>query len=247
LPNILNGAPLKTKFEQAQILAQAGIPTVEVSRLRPSTTPQQAVDPAREIFNRITVQLEEFIETDYARTTPYRTALSTLIADLGRLDQALVQPVPLIQPAEWLPRSNSHVGGNDLLRSPASPDYFSKKEDIVEEYRIHSFAGKSIRAGKKVPREGFQNPHAWVRSFDGGWRIVYDNYESSGEQRDLAKRACTALGLDFGAVDLGKRRDGALLVLEVNRAPGLEGGTVTSYVQAIQKWLRGEFEQRRAA
>lgn len=249
---LLNGTAGKSKFEQAQILAQAGIPTVEVSRTRPPQTPQQAADPAQAIHNRITQFLEEFLEASPARTEPYRAGLRSLRGDLTTLEQALAIPVPTIVPVEWLPRRNNHVGGNDLLQTRTeggvtTPDYYSKKEDIVEEYRLHSFCGKSIRAGKKAPREGFTNPHPWIRAFDAGWRIVYDNYESTREQRDLSARACEELGLQFGAVDLGKRRNNSLVVLEVNRAPGLEGGTVTSYVAAIQKWLRGELEERRAA
>jgi hypothetical protein len=244
MPHVLNGAPLKSKFEQAQILSQAGIPTVEVSRTRPAQVELPAQDPARPIFNRITQQLEEFIEAELSRLAPYREALSALTVDFNRLNEALAIPVPVVQPIEWLARKNNHVGGDDLLGGGSTtPDYWSKKEDIVEEYRIHCFCGKSIRAGKKAPREGFQTPHPWIRSFDGGWRIVYDSYESSREQRDFASRACTALGLEFGAVDLGRRRDNSFVVLEVNRAPGLEGGTVNAYVQAIQKWLRGEITE----
>jgi hypothetical protein len=41
-------------------------------------------------------------------------------------------------------------------------------------------------------------------------------------------------------VDIGVRADGSLLVLEVNRAPGLEGGTITRYADAIRKWQNGE-------
>jgi glutathione synthase/RimK-type ligase-like ATP-grasp enzyme len=55
--------------------------------------------------------------------------------------------------------------------------------------------------------------------------------------REIAAAAVTALGLDFGAVDLAQRPDGTLFVLEVNRAPGVEAGTAVAYAQAIQRWL----------
>jgi hypothetical protein len=148
----------------------------------------------------------------------------------------------------YLPRSFYHSGGADLLAG-CKPDFFVQKLNIVEEYRIHSFSGKSIRAGKKEVREGFTKveaekdwkpnsnlAHPWIRSFDGGWRINYDGFKSTSAMRNLAHAAVKALGLTFGAVDIAKTSDGNLLVLEVNSAPGLEGNTVQSYLRAITKW-----------
>jgi hypothetical protein len=246
---VLNGAPVISKYEAAVKLREAGVPTVEVSRTVPAMVP--SVDPAIRIHHDLSALLEEFLEVNPQRTDVYRTGVQAIVERSLQLQDALGQPVPLTDPGEWLPRKNNHVGGNDLLH-PGQADYYAKKESITEEFRIHSFKGKSIRAGKKVPREGFeQTKHPWVRSFDGGWRIHYDGFESTRQQRELAAQAIAVLGLDFGAVDLGVA-DGRLLVLEVNRAPGLEGGTITAYVNAIQKWLRGEFAaqvapQRRAA
>lgn len=247
---VLNGAPVISKFDAAIKLKEAGVPTVEVSRTVPPSVP--SVDPAIRIHHDLSALLEEFLEVNPQRTDVYRTGVQAIVERSLQLQDALGQPVPLTDPGEWLPRRNNHVGGNDLLH-PGQADYYAKKEAITEEFRIHSFKGKSIRAGKKVPREGFeQTRHPWIRSFDGGWRIHYDSFESDKALRGLAAGAVAALGLDFGAVDVGRTSAGALLVLEVNRAPGLEGGTITAYVNAIQKWLRGEFAaqiapQRRAA
>ena len=139
----------------------------------------------------------------------------------------------------WLGRSSRHVGGSDLLRPPRQPDYWVKKEDIVQEYRVHSFKGHSIRAGVKRVRDGFfeQTAHRWIRSWEAGWRISYDGESVRQRHRDLAHAAVAALKLDFGAVDIGERADGSLLVLEVNRAPGLEGGTIGAYAKAITAWM----------
>ena len=136
-------------------------------------------------------------------------------------------------------RRNNHIGGSDLLQGGGGifiPDYYSRKENIVEEYRLHIFRGKSIRAGVKVPREDSET-HEWIRSFDAGWRIQYDGFKSRREMRDLASSAVTALGLDFGAVDLGRLDTGELIVLEVNRAPGIEGGSVEAYVGGVKRWI----------
>ena len=52
--------------------------------------------------------------------------------------------------------------------------------------------------------------------------------------RDISRDAVTALGLEFGAVDIiYNDKSKKLFVLEVNTAPGIEGATVTKYKDAI--------------
>lgn len=155
-----------------------------------------------------------------------------------------------------LPRKIHHQGGRDLLITPNQPDYFVLKENFTQEYRIHSFNGRSIRAGVKVHREGFTlvteekwQPdsnlvHPWIRSFDGGWRVAYDGFVSTAKMRKLAHLAISTLKLTFGAVDLGDLGGtSGLKVLEVNRAPGIEGNSITAYARAIQRWIGGNGEK----
>jgi hypothetical protein len=217
---LLNNAPVTGKFEQAQKLREAGVGTVTVVR----TEPIQAVRD--EFFNLLPVPGGTI---DHGRLD--RTNAQVIIQ---RLTQFINQPERTRD--TWLKRSNNHIGGNDLLHPPQTADYFSKKENLVEEFRIHVFKGKSIKAGRKVPRDG-ATPHAWVRSLDGGWRILYNGFKSKQSMREIAVGAVEALGLDFGAVDLGRKEDRSLIVLEVNRAPGLSEGTVNSYVNAIEEWI----------
>jgi hypothetical protein len=136
---------------------------------------------------------------------------------------------------DWLGRSLFHHEGMDLLRPLKNPHYWVKKEGIVEEYRIHSFMGRSLRAGVKIPRDGVPH-HDWIRSGRGGWRIAYRPHSVKQKHRDLAHKAVRTLGLDFGAVDIGRTKTGKLIVLEVNRAPGIEAGTVEAYASAIRGW-----------
>lgn len=220
IPHVLNGGALQNKYEDALQLAAMGVPTIAVSHVRPQDRP--AGRPAFLLGLVGPAQLNE----------GQATAL------LGQLQAYLAQPLP---PAEtWLARRNNHVGGQDLLQNLNQGDYWSKREALTEEFRVHLFGGKSIRAGHKVRRP--QRPdgtpsHEWIRSFDAGWVIAYENFQSSKAMRDLATRAVNALGLQFGAVDIGQRQDGSLLVLEVNRAPGIEGGSTQAYVGAIKKWI----------
>jgi hypothetical protein len=244
-----NVAPLN-KFAEAQRLAEKGVPTIQVSRTKPAAaaarpgvkppfvdqffTPPAAYQRGQLGLAQtaaIVAEMQGFLRTEQQRRAQY---------DAAR--------VPPGAPAEiWLPRKNNHVGGNDLLQNDLqNPDFYSKKLDIVEEYRLHVFRGKSIRAGKKVAQptrpDGRTAPHQWIRSFDAGWVIKYDQFESNKQMREVAKNAVKALGLDFAAVDIGKLANGTYVALEVNRAPGVEGGTVTAYARAIQNWIQNPNE-----
>lgn len=247
----LNNVEPLSKFAEAQLLATKGVATVTVSRTKPRTAnaerpafvPQTfqgrqfnmaAVNGYNEAqVSNLVTEINEWLGEERNRRTAFLTAEQT------RRQQWAAQPVA---PAEtWLGRSNRHVGGNDLLNTPETVDYYSKKENIVEEYRIHMFKGRSIRAGKKVQqpaRPDGSAPHAWIRSYDAGWVIRYDGFQSTKAMRKLAKAALDALGLDFGAVDMAKKADGTLMVLEVNRAPGVEGGTVEAYAKHVINWVR---------
>jgi hypothetical protein len=249
----LNNTAINSKYNDALKLKAAGVATVEVSKTRPNVQAAPAVaavDPAIAFHGQLIDQLEDLVEAPFARNAVFQRGLNEVQTKLAQLIQALNTPVPAARPAQqradetWVGRVNDHIGGTDLLTPPPAPDYFVKKLDIVEEYRLHMFQGKSIRAGVKKHRENFPNPSPWVRSYDGGWRIVYDGFESKKAMRELAAKAVETLGLEFGAVDLGKLADGSYIVLEVNRAPGLEGGTVNSYSNAITAWAAGNFGQR---
>lgn len=130
-------------------------------------------------------------------------------------------------------RSANHQGGTDLLRG-GGRDYYTQKLNITREFRVHVFNGLSIRAGMKVPRT--ENPHPWIRSYDGGWKLDYghnSNAHVTNAIRTIAKQAVAALKLDFGAVDVGLVGNRPV-VLEVNLAPGLdEGPSVDAYVRHI--------------
>ena len=245
----LNGGPIRSKYDDAVALRLANVNTIEVARQRPAPIPiAPATDPAVALFREALETSEEFgnlaeIQTAQLRLPPFRAGLTALMASLTSLNQALDVPAPIARVeavVDWVGRNNDHVGGNDLLNPTTNPAYYSKKENFVQEFRIHSFLGRSIRAGVKVPREDM-TPHAWVRSWDGGWRMNYDGVTAQQAHRIIAHQACQALNLDFGAVDIGEKADGTLVVLEVNRAPGLEGGTITRYAGAINRWMSGEW------
>ena len=227
---ILNGGPLSNKFEDAVKLRQENVPTIEVVRDTPPVVDATTGPLAR--LGHLSDGIRRALEAqDWERAQHF---FPDFVTARRTLTEAQARRTP---PAIWVPRSNHHVGGNDLLNPPRRPDYYVKRLNLVTEYRVHSFLGKSIRTGIKIHREGFENPHRWIRSWDAGWRISYAGVEKRG-LRNLAHRAVEALGLQFGAVDIGENQDGSLVVLEVNRAPGLEGGTITAYANAIRNWMQ---------
>lgn len=254
----LNNVPLTNKLSDALRLKNAGVSTIEVSQTRPQDivrTIPAGPDPAVALWQEAAELAEDFANVEIGSTinrTPVVTqAVGSFSTVLQRLQAALAQPAPTAREerttsGEWLPRDANHVGGGDLLNPPTAPAFWVKKLNVVEEYRIHSFLGISIRAGIKDHRiddewvRSGKTPHEWVRSWDGGWRIRYADFTPKQAVRDIAHAAVKALGLDFGAVDVGKLADGTLVVFEVNRAPGVEGGTVDKYKSAIERWISGE-------
>ena len=129
------------------------------------------------------------------------------------------------------------------------PGYYVQPEMFSTEYRIHSFGRRSIGAGVKIPRDGFTScnyeenwspdahlAHPRVRSYTSGWQTNYD-FQSTPELRKLAHNAVTALGLTFGAVDIGMGLNGRLKVIDVNTSPRIDGKTVAAYIRAITRWI----------
>lgn len=109
------------------------------------------------------------------------------------------------------------------------------------EYRLHVVAGTVVAASRKrqltrdslVERE-IEHQGSYIRNSTNGY--IYSRIPSqdiSNISTDVSIRAVSALGLDFGAVDLiikGRNR----YVLEINTAPGLEGETIEAYAMAFR-------------
>lgn len=209
---VLNGGPHPSKIEAVGRLQLAGVPTINITTTRPTSK--------RPEFNLQAGLLDE-------------QAGQRLKAEL---EAWLSAPV---QPAEgWIPRSAVHEDGSDLIASPIRPDFWVQRETFQNEFRVHSFRGKSIRAGVKVPRRDDewvklgQNPHPWIKAWRTGWHVG-GNSGVTDQMRSVAHAAVSALGLDFGAVDIGQRSDGSFIVLEVNREPGIDTGVIEAYAGAI--------------
>ena len=149
--------------------------------------------------------------------------------------QVPIPPLSLVYRVGWLGRRLMHEDGNDFGAESRRADYWTQRLDIVDEYRVHSFHGRSLGVLKKMPRRGIE-PHAFIRSYRYGWTFGYrfDRALIPANLREVAHRAVAAVGYDFGAVDIGTVRGGGLVVFEVNSAPGIEGDEVKAYAEALK-------------
>jgi glutathione synthase/RimK-type ligase-like ATP-grasp enzyme len=116
---------------------------------------------------------------------------------------------------------------------PSAPLYtkYMKKD---EEYRVHIFRGKVIDLAAKRKRSGMEVTNMLIRTHNNGWIYCREGVLCPTFVRDMCIKAVTALGLDFGAVDVVVRGD-KCWVLEVNTAPGICNTTLNAYTRAIQE------------
>jgi hypothetical protein len=145
---------------------------------------------------------------------------------------------------DWLRRLSKRSSGSDLLNPPPEDvtDYWVKREQIVKEYRIHVFLSRTIKSGVKAKRSA--DAHPWIRTFDAGWYVNYDNFQSTSALKSLARKAVAALNLDFGAVDIGETANGNLVVFGVNRSPAMGENTLAKYTEKIKGWMDGSIIRR---
>jgi len=124
-----------------------------------------------------------------------------------------------------------HQQGEQLPRAPLYTKYMKK----TFECRIHVMNGSVIDGQIKRRRTGAEDVNTLIRNAHTGWVYCRDGYVPSDQAKAIAISAVSALGLDFGAVDLiYNQHYDQYYCLEVNTAPGLEGTTLTNYVSAIQ-------------
>ena len=128
---------------------------------------------------------------------------------------------------------------NELpTNAPLYVRYFKKKH----EYRVHVLNGQVIDFVEKKKRSGLneEDPgyNKYIRSYNHGWVFCREGVTLPDTVKQECIKAVQALGLDFGAVDVGMNERGKIVVFEVNCAPALEGTTVQKYAEAFNGLLR---------
>lgn len=121
-------------------------------------------------------------------------------------------------------------------------EFWTKYKKKKAEYRIHIFDGKIIDQQRKALRKTDEQGNEIdpsdidfrVRNLANGFVFVRNDVNPPDDVVEQALRSIEATGLDFGAVDvMWNATEMKAYVLEINTAPGLEGSTIESYVNAI--------------
>ncbi len=114
-------------------------------------------------------------------------------------------------------------------RKKRAATHFMEYVESDREYRVHIFNGKSIRISEKRFDDDTKKNYTTAKPGDVPLSKV----------RNAAKAAVSAVGLDFGAVDILARgdRNDEVFVLEVNSAPGLGGTMPKLYADTFLKYM----------
>lgn len=124
---------------------------------------------------------------------------------------------------------------SDLRSAPLYTKFIPKSC----EFRVHVLRGDVIDYCEKKKMSSDRRPenfNKYVCSNELGWVFCRSNIRDIPEVKQLAIEAVSALGLDFGAVDV-VYHEGTPYVLEVNTAPGITGTTLTNYANAFRGFL----------
>lgn len=142
-------------------------------------------------------------------------------------------------------RNGNYVGDERLSDAPL---YTKACFGQRREYRIHVFRKDGIKRifiQQKMRRTtgvDETTTESRIRNLASGWIFAHNEITQPRQQTiDLAVAAVSALNLDFGAIDLIEMHEHAQgsYVLEVNCAPGLQGGTLNFYAHAIRDLCHG--------
>jgi hypothetical protein len=109
--------------------------------------------------------------------------------------------------------------------------YFKKRS----EYRVHVWGNDILDLQEKRKRRGAEACPR-IRSHSNGWVFAREGVAVPACVGQAAVAAVRALGLDFGAVDIGYNAHyDRAAVFEVNTAPGIEGTTLEKYASKIKE------------
>jgi glutathione synthase/RimK-type ligase-like ATP-grasp enzyme len=131
---------------------------------------------------------------------------------------------------------------DDLVPAPLYVEYIKKEH----EFRVHlgrppggSYSDSVVIGVQRKARDRSNPSPNWkIRNHANGFIYTRQGFTVPEAVVTAASRAFCCLGLDFGAVDvIYNTKAGRAFVLEVNTAPGLEGQTVTDYVNFFLTYL----------
>ena len=134
-----------------------------------------------------------------------------------------------------------HSGAGIVLITPQTRrincPLYTRQVKIKKEYRVHVFNEEVIDVTQKRHRSGVES-NSLIRNLDNGWVFTREDMIVPECVTAEAIKAVQALGLDFGAVDVGYNQHyDKAYIFEVNTACGLEGTTLQRYTEAIENYV----------
>jgi glutathione synthase/RimK-type ligase-like ATP-grasp enzyme len=128
-----------------------------------------------------------------------------------------------------------------LAVSEQRKGYFEEAQVSKREFRVHVMDGVAFYTDEKRPRDTsiLQNDRPEIKNMESGFKFRRPIREYPPEVELESIKAVKALGLDFGAADVGVNEDG-VWIYEVNTAPSLRTKTRKLYQKALVKaiWKR---------
>lgn len=162
------------------------------------------------------------------------------VPDFDRDPEALFERVGF----PILGRNARHARGTDIKlclqkRDYARPrDFYTQYIPTKREFRVHVVGNEVVRVQGKY-LDFPERKKAWIRNYESGYRFRNPRLRLHSERLQAAVTAVSAIGLDFGAVDLIIGDDNSTYILEVNTAPSCSPLTGAAYVTGIAGLLNG--------
>lgn len=159
-----------------------------------------------------------------------------------------------------LARKLHHHGGKDILicRSPKrcriaagrGRTFFTQLIPSSTEFRVWVYRNRHLGTYEKVLKYPAKRKRMVGRNYRNGYAFeLCTEGKIPRSAVEMAILSVSALGLDFGAVDVLLGRDGKYYVLEVNTAPGVEGEgrqVIQSLATRIAKWAEKGFPAKQS-
>ncbi len=119
---------------------------------------------------------------------------------------------------------------------------YTKRVKAKYEFRIHVFKNGVIDVQQKKRRNGVE-ANNYIRNLSNGYIYARADVQVPEIVSSTAIAGVKALGLDFGAVDIGYvERDNKAFIYEINTAPGIMGTTIEKYKAAIKSYYITEVQ-----
>jgi glutathione synthase/RimK-type ligase-like ATP-grasp enzyme len=112
--------------------------------------------------------------------------------------------------------------------------YFEESQVAKREFRVHVMDGVAFYVDEKRPRE--RGHEALIKNMANGYKFRRPLREFPPEVISESIKAVKALGLDFGAADVGVNSEG-VWIYEVNTAPSLRTKTRKLYQKALVRLI----------